>query len=92
MVYFYTKLIECDDFLCSSLWGSSQHGYSYWPSVGASGGLLTMWDNSEVEVWSSVSIKHVVIIHGRFLVSNEEFYVANVYAPCDNTAKQRVLG
>jgi len=30
----------------------------------------------------------VVIIHGRFLASNGEFYVANMYAPCDNVAKQ----
>jgi exonuclease III len=39
-----TKLQVCDDFLCSSAWGSSPLGYSYRPSVGASGGLLTLWD------------------------------------------------
>jgi ABC-type microcin C transport system permease subunit YejE len=34
--------------------------------VGASGGLLILWDQSMVEVWSSVSMDHVLIIHGRF--------------------------
>ncbi|MCI38171.1 endonuclease/exonuclease/phosphatase family protein, partial [Trifolium medium] len=47
-----------------------------------------MWDSSEVEVWSSVSREHVLVCHGRFLRSDEEFVVVNVYAPCDPVAKQ----
>ncbi|GAU22961.1 hypothetical protein TSUD_247050 [Trifolium subterraneum] len=54
----------------------------------ASGGLLTMWDTSEVEVWSSTSREHVLWCHGRFLKTGEEFYLANVYAPCEMGAKQ----
>jgi len=33
-----TKLAKVDDFICSSLWGSSPYGFSFRPSVGASGG------------------------------------------------------
>ncbi|PNX84817.1 cysteine-rich receptor-like protein kinase, partial [Trifolium pratense] len=58
--------------------------------LGASGGLLTIWDSAEVEMWSSVSYEHVLWSHGRFLKNDEEFYIANVYAPCDNSAKQRL--
>ncbi|PNX57540.1 cysteine-rich receptor-like protein kinase, partial [Trifolium pratense] len=83
-----TKLQRCDAFLCSNLWGNSSHGFSYRPSVGASGGLLTLWDSSEVEVWSSESREHVLWCHGRFTKSGEEFFVANVYAPCEDGAKQ----
>jgi exonuclease III len=83
-----TKLQSCDVLLCSSLWGSAPHCFSFRPSVGASGGLLTMWDSSEVEVWSSTSREHVLWCHGRFIHSGEEFYLANVYAPCDLGAKQ----
>jgi exonuclease III len=83
-----TKLHLCDDFLCSSLWGNSPHAFSFRPSIGASGGLLTIWDTTEVEVWSSVSRDHVLWCHGRFLSSGEEFHVANVYGPCDSAAKQ----
>jgi hypothetical protein len=36
-----TKLSICDDFHCSSLWGNAPYAYSFRPSVGASGGLLT---------------------------------------------------
>jgi exonuclease III len=83
-----TKLQVCDDFLCSSLWGSSSFGFSFRPSSGASGGLLTMWDTTEVEVWSSISRDYVLWCHGRFVKTGEEFLVTNVYAPCDKGAKQ----
>jgi hypothetical protein len=46
-----------------------------------------VWDTSEVEVWASVSGDHFLMIHGRFIKSNEEFYLFNVYAPCDYRAK-----
>jgi hypothetical protein len=46
-----TKLQFCDDFLGTSLWGNTPCDFSYRPSVEASGGLLTVWDTSEVEVW-----------------------------------------
>jgi exonuclease III len=85
-----TKLQVCDDFLCTSVWGNTPFGFSFRPSEGASGGLLTIWDSMEVEMWSSVSSDHVLWCHGRFLKTGEEFWVANVYAPCDLGAKQRL--
>ncbi|GAU23620.1 hypothetical protein TSUD_386090 [Trifolium subterraneum] len=83
-----SKMQTCDVFLCSALWGNSPHDFSYRPSVGASGGLLSIWDSNEVEVWSTESREHVLWCHGRFIKSGEEFSVANVYAPCDDGAKQ----
>ncbi|MCH83336.1 endonuclease/exonuclease/phosphatase family protein [Trifolium medium] len=83
-----TKLGVCDDFLCASLWGNSPLGYFFRPSVGASGGLLILWDAVEVEVWYSVSFNHVLMLHGRFLKSNETFSLFNVYALCETMAKQ----
>ncbi|GAU10132.1 hypothetical protein TSUD_420020, partial [Trifolium subterraneum] len=49
-----------------------------------------MWDSTEVEVWSTTSFEHVLLCHGRFISSNEIFYVVNVYAPCDFGAKQHL--
>ena len=40
------------------------------------------------DVWSTSSGENVVMIHGRFVQCNEEFYLFNVYAPCDNGARQ----
>jgi exonuclease III len=85
-----TKLMVCDELVCSSLWGDSSHDYSYRPSVGASGWLLTVWDTSEVEVWSTWSQDHMLQTHGRFLRTNEEFYLINIYALCDFRAKEEL--
>jgi len=83
-----TKLSVCDSFLVSLLWGNSNCNFSFRPSKGASGGILIMWDNMEVEVWSSVSRQHFLLIHDKFLKSNEEFYFFNVYAPCGLREKE----
>ena len=34
-----------------------------------------------MEVWSFVSFDHTLIIHGRFIKYDEDFYLFNVYAP-----------
>jgi hypothetical protein len=78
----------CEQSLCASLWGDSSFSYSYRPSMGASGGILAMWDTLEVEVWSSVSFDHVLQIHGKFIRTDKEFYLFNIYAPCEMRDKQ----
>jgi len=85
-----TKVPVCDVSLCNFLWGDLSHEFSFRPSVGASWGLLTFWDSLEVEVWSSVSQDHMLIVHGRFIRTNEEFYVFNIYAPYEGRAKQEL--
>ncbi|CAJ2642053.1 unnamed protein product [Trifolium pratense] len=66
----------------------SQHAFSFRPLVGASGRLLTLWDTSEVEVWTTETCDHVLWCRGRFVKSGDEFLLANVYAPCDDGAMQ----
>jgi len=56
-----------DDMLCKSIWDDANVGYSFQPSLGASSGFVTLWDSSQVEVWSTTSFDHVF----------------NIYAPCD---------
>jgi len=73
---------------CVSLWGNLPHAFSFHPSIGTSGGLLIIWDVPEVEVLSLVSFEHVLMIHEKFVQLNEEFYLVNVYVPCDASAKQ----
>jgi hypothetical protein len=41
-----------------------------------------------VEVRSSYNVEHNLLIHGMFLTNNEEFYLANIYDPYDNVARQ----
>ena len=83
-----TKLTVFDEVTCKSLWGDANVGFSFQPSVGAAGGLLTLWDYTKVEVWSSLSFEHVLVITGRFLQSEEHFVLFNVYAPSDVNRQQ----
>jgi hypothetical protein len=54
-----------DGLLIMAIWGSSSLGYSFQPFVGASGGLLTVWDRNCVDVWSTSSFAHVLVIRGQ---------------------------
>ena len=83
-----TKCVTFDDFMCNSIWGDANVGYSFQPSLGASSGLVTLWDSSEVEVWSTTSFEHVLLIAGQFYKSNEQFVVFNIYAPCEGSCQQ----
>lgn len=76
----------------SYLWGSATYGFSFQPSVGASGGLLTVWDTNFVEATSTSSFNHVLVVRGRIIHTGQEFAIANVYAPCDTAAKQILWG
>ena len=83
-----SKLGVVDDRQVMAIWGDSSVGYSFQPSRGASGGLLTALDRRFVDVWSTSSFPHVLVIRGRVLETNHEFVLANVYAPYDTTEKQ----
>jgi len=77
-----------DDFLVKSIWGNAPFGFSFQPSVGASGGLVTVWDSSLVDVWSSMSFAHALVIIGRVILTGEIIVVFNVYTPCEPVAKK----
>jgi len=83
-----TKLEVVDDVLCRTLWGSDDVSYSFKPPIGASGGILTMWDSSVVDVWMSLNLSNVLIVKGKVIKNNVDFVMANVYAPCDNRGRQ----
>lgn len=78
--------------MCSSLGRPVPHGYSYKSSIGASSGLLIMWDREEVEIFSSFYVDHVLAVSGRFVKSNENFVLFNVYAPCDAGSQSTLWG
>jgi len=41
-----TKMQTMNDGIITSIWGNHEYGYSYQPSIGAFGGLVTVWDAS----------------------------------------------
>jgi len=83
-----SKLSLVDNFLIKSLWGSDPCGFSFQASVDASGGLITVWNTSVVEVWCTLSFRHALIIKGKVILTGQESTIANIYAPCDTMEKQ----
>jgi len=83
-----TKLELVNDQVIKALWGEGMYNFSYQPSVGASGGMVTVWDTSRVEVWTSSRFNHVLAIKGKVILTGEVFIIFNVYAPCDLAAKK----
>ena len=43
-----------------------------------------------MDVWCTFNFRHVLIIKGKVILTDQEFLIANVYAPCDTTAKQEL--
>jgi len=82
-----SKLSYVDDFMVQSIWGDAPYGFSYQPSVGASGGLITVWNSSRIDVWSTSSFAHTLVIYGRVILTGEDIIIINVYAPCDYAGK-----
>lgn len=85
-----TKWTMVNDLMIKSIWGNSPCGFSFRPLVGASGGLVTVWDSSRLDVWSTMSFGNVLIIKGKVILTAEEFVIFNVYAPCE-LADRRLL-
>nr|ABD32574.2 Endonuclease/exonuclease/phosphatase [Medicago truncatula] len=83
-----SKLSMVDDYIINSIWGNVGCEYSYQASIGASGGLLTVWNPLLVEVWCTITFRYVLIIKVKVLSTDQDFIIANVYAPCDTLAKQ----
>jgi len=65
-----SKLSYVDDNLIKEIWGDAPYSYSYQPSVGASRGMITVWNNSFIDVWSSTSFAHVLVITGRVILTS----------------------
>lgn len=83
-----SKLSVVNDIVCKGLWNDNHVDFSFQPSSGASGGLITQWNCEEVEVWSSFNFDHVLGIQGQFVKSGDKFTILNVYAPCDFNRQQ----
>ena len=79
-VYLFCFKTYCLMIQCVSIWESNVFGFSYQPSIGALGGILTMWDSLGVEVSSTMSFYHVLVIRSRFLRSDKSMFVGgNVF-------------
>jgi len=47
-----------------------------------------VWDSTCVDVWCTMSFGHSLVIKGTVIQTAEQFFLVNIYAPCDLVAKR----
>ncbi|XP_058784973.1 uncharacterized protein LOC131659865 [Vicia villosa] len=83
-----SKLAAVSNSIAFSFWRRKDIGFSFLPSVGASGGLISLWNSESFQVLFSFGGEGYL---GLKVVWKEEvFYIVNVYSSC-NSGEKRVL-
>jgi hypothetical protein len=78
--------------LCHSLWGSEDCLWVSFPSVGNSGGILSIWRKSSSALLFSFTGDGFVGVCIEWGASRRICFMVNVYAKCDLVAKRRLWG
>jgi len=86
-----TKLPDVSHFKALTFLPQNLVNHSFKPSLGASGGIISAWLDSTLELQSS-SVGPF-FVHSTFshLLMDISFCVTNVYGPCDHGSKQCFL-
>ncbi|XP_019451799.1 PREDICTED: uncharacterized protein LOC109353895 [Lupinus angustifolius] len=76
-----TKMEVVDDKLCFSVWGNQHCNWDFIPSVGRSGGILSIWDDLKFSRLSTVRGSGFLAIVGKWLLDSSICCLVNVYSP-----------
>ncbi|GKV39565.1 hypothetical protein SLEP1_g47323 [Rubroshorea leprosula] len=82
-----TKLEEIDEGLCKMVWYSTGFEWVVKGSIGASGGLLCVWDRMRFTKLGQFTGDAYLGIKGLWGVKKELCYLVNVYAPTNRKKK-----
>lgn len=85
-----TKLVNISVSMAGSFWRNKNIEFSYTMYVGASGGILSLWNSDSVQVISSFGGKGYLGV--KAIWKEETYYIVNVYSLCSLTVKRLLLG
>ncbi|XP_071699700.1 uncharacterized protein [Rutidosis leptorrhynchoides] len=85
-----TKCGQTSDNTIESFWGNSDFKFIQKDSVGASGGILTIWDTNIFSVTNAIEGEFFLAICGSWAGHNSELAFINVYGPHSNAKKLRL--
>jgi hypothetical protein len=85
-----TKMEVVSESFCRSLWGSDQCTWAFFPSEGASGGILSIWGNSNSNLIFTFIGEGFVGVCLEWGVKKSICFIVNVYSKCDLVAKRRL--
>lgn len=77
-----TKRSVVNSSVVRALWGSHPHNWIHIPSVGASGGVILVWDTNKVLVHECARGKFSVSVLASLVGSNEKWACTTLYGPC----------
>lgn len=86
-----SKLSDISRYLTSSFLPPSLRSFVFKPSIGASGGIVTAWNDSVLELLDHSINDFSVSTTFSFHLDNLSFCVINVYGPCDHSQKSLFL-
>jgi endonuclease/exonuclease/phosphatase family metal-dependent hydrolase len=86
-----TKKESFDDSYIRRFCNRSFDKFKFGPSIGASGGFLTIWKGSlfDVEVIDQNSFGHTICFHTK--LTNQTWWLTNIYAPCTPQRREEFL-
>ncbi|GJS76896.1 RNA-directed DNA polymerase, eukaryota [Tanacetum coccineum] len=85
-----TKLERIDHCLAHSLWPRNFMEFAFCGSVGASGGILTLWDSHVFVMEQCFKERNFVGVIGSCIGVSSKIGLLNVYAPQSSTSKEAV--
>jgi hypothetical protein len=85
-----TKLEVVTDTLCYSIWGNEDCCWAFLPSMGNSGGILSIWRKSISRLIFTFIGEGFVGVCLEWGVENHVVFVVNIYSKCDMVGKRRL--
>jgi hypothetical protein len=85
-----TKMELISDSCCYSVWGDEDCQWAFLPSVGNSGGILSIWSKSMASLKFTFSGDGFMGVCLEWGALKKECFVVNVYSSCDLNAKRRL--
>jgi hypothetical protein len=83
-----TKLELITDKLCYSLWGDNDCEWAFLPSIGNSGGILSIWRKSVSKLIHSFVGNGFVGVCVDWGIHNKRCFIVNIYSKCNLLAKR----
>ncbi|KAK8578113.1 hypothetical protein V6N13_046970 [Hibiscus sabdariffa] len=86
------KMEKICSLLVAQIWVSDNFDFVFLPSVGASGGILVIWQCSIFSMDTVEVDRNFIIIQGKWVKEDITCYILTVYAPCDGRDQERLWG
>ena len=83
-----SKFVVVTESLCRGLWGGDDFDWAFLPSVGNSGGIISIWRKSKSNLLFSFVGEGFVGVCLEWGSNKDRCFAVNIYSKCDLVAKQ----